>query len=128
MPDELFPVACLHQSIFDLVQDLSKTSDRFRALRQTAQLIDGIDNRQVQSNVAASTATKNVGLLILSKLNPSYYYCNQITKDSKMEYKKHFATGIVAALIVASIVGTLPIDIATLLVAGVVGTWQILEK
>ncbi|NER24542.1 MAG: Rpn family recombination-promoting nuclease/putative transposase [Symploca sp. SIO1C2] len=35
---------------------LSKTSDRFQTLQQTAQLIDNIANQRVQSNVAASTA------------------------------------------------------------------------
>ncbi|NET62114.1 MAG: DUF4351 domain-containing protein [Symploca sp. SIO2E6] len=46
---------------------LSKTSDRFQTLQQTAQLIDNISNQRVQSNVAASTAIM-AGLVLEKQL------------------------------------------------------------
>jgi len=45
-----------------------------------------------------------------------------------MKYRKSAATVVMAVIILVSIGGALPIDMATLLITGLVGAYQVLEK
>ena len=45
-----------------------------------------------------------------------------------MKYSKSAATFVMAAIILVSIGGLLPIDLATLMVTGLIGAWEILAE